>query len=221
MSVVKVAYKVVSTKWHIEKMLNELSHKEVLSLDTETKGLYSKEERKEAKEYLKQENITINEKRIALQVASNSGLSFPSLISVTHFIFGLSENESVIIICTNPSLEIYIWNWVARYNGLLLIHNTLYDLKIMYNRIRKFPKNYEDTQLLAKCLTNHVNVWKCKVGLKDLMGSYYSPSWQISAEEYEPDNLKDPKFLMYSAIDGAAVIKLWNDMQEHMEPNDV
>lgn len=219
MSIIKVSYKVVSTKWHIEKMLSELSHKEILSLDTETRGLYSKKERKEATEYLKRENIPVNQKRIALQIEANSGLSFPSLIAVTHFVFGLSEDESVILICTNPSLEIYIWNWIAEYNGLLLIHNTLYDLKIMYHRIRKLPKNYEDTQLLAKCLTNHVNVWKCKVGLKDLMGSYYDPSWSL-LDDYEPDNLKDPKFLQYGSIDGAAVIKLWNDIQEHMGKSD-
>ena len=212
---IDVKFKVYGNKWHISKILNELSTREVLSFDTETKGVYSKAERKEAKKYLKGKNLPINKKSIALQIADNSGLSFPSLVNVTHFIFGLSESESVVIVCNDSQLEMYIWRWIANYKGLLLVHNALFDLKIMYHRVGKFPYNYEDTQLLAKCLTNNVEVWKCKVGLKDLMGSYYAPMW-ILVDEYEPVDPKDPKFLQYAAIDGASTFKLWYDIKGFM-----
>jgi len=213
---IDVNFKVYSNRWHVGKILAELSKREIMSFDTETKGVYSKADRKEAKDYLKGENLPVDQKSIALQVSFNSGLSFPSLVSVTHFIFGLSENESVIIVCDNPQLEMFIWKWIAEYKGLLLIHNALFDLKIMYHRIGKFPQNYEDTQLLAKCLTNHVDVWKSKVGLKDLMGSYYAPAWSLY-NEYEPESNKDPKFLIYCSIDGAATFKLWYDIKGFME----
>ena len=216
MSTIHVNTRVYSNKWHINKVLKELEQYSILGFDTETKGIYSKKERKEAKEYLKQNNIPIENKRIALQIAENCGLSFPSLISVTHFVFGLTEDETIILICDDPKLELYIWNWIATYPGLFLIHNTLYDLKIMYHRLKMFPIRYEDTQILAKCLTNNVDVWRSKVGLKDLMGSYYDPSWSLF-EEYEPDDLKDPKFINYAGIDGAATVKLWNDIQEYIE----
>lgn len=216
MSFIKVKTKVYSSRWHINKVLNELKDREFLGFDTETRGVYSKAERAKAVEFLKQNDIPLENKRIALQVAENNGLSFPSLVEVTHFVFGLSEDESIVIICDNPALEIFIWRWIASYKGLLLIHNTLYDLKIMFHRLKRFPVNYEDTQLLAKCLTNNVEVWKSKVGLKELMGTYYDPSWAL-IDGYEPDNLKDPKFIKYSGIDGAAVIKLWNDMKDFME----
>lgn len=219
MSVIKVDFKVVGSKWHIMAALDKLNKLEVLSFDTETKGVYSKAERKEAKTYLKGENLPVDKKSIALQIAANSGLSFPSLVSVTHFVFGISDNESVIIVCENPNLEMFIWKWLASYKGLLLIHNALFDLKIMYHRIGKFPHNYEDTQLLAKCLTNNVEVWKSKVGLKDLMGSYYDPMW-VLIDEYEPDNVKDPKFLQYASIDGAATFKLWYDIKGYMGKDD-
>jgi hypothetical protein len=146
-------------------------------------------------------------------------LSFPSLVNVTHFIFGVSDHESVILICDNHSLELFIWNWIANYRGLLLVHNTLFDLKLMYHRVRKLPRNYEDTQLLAKCLTNNVNIWKCKVGLKDLMGDYYEPAWAMM-DVYEPDDPRDIKFLVYCSIDGAATFKLWHDIQDFMEMDD-
>ena len=216
MSFIKVEYKVVSTRFFIKKLLKELESYKVLSFDTETQGVYSKEDKAEAKAYLKQNNLPVDTKRIALQVAENSGLSFPSLIRVTHFVFGVSAFKSVILICEDPKLELEIWNWVANYNGKLLVHNSLYDLKIMYHRIRKFPKDFEDTQLLYKSFVNNVDVWKAKAGLKDIMGSDYDPTWQLM-DDYEPDNLKEPKFLQYASIDGAATFKLWFDMQEYIE----
>jgi len=213
---IKVSYEVHSARWHIQKCLQRLQKVPMMSFDTETRGVYTPAERQEAKDYLKQENIPVNGKTLALQVANNSGLSFPTLVNVTHFVFGLTEDSSVIIICETPQLEKIIWNWIAQYPGKLLVHNTLYDLKIMYSRIGRFPIDYEDTAILAKCLTNHSSTWKAKVGLKDLMGSHYDPAWTLM-DDYEPINLKDPGFLMYAGIDGAATVKLWNDIQEHLE----
>lgn len=209
---INLDFSVYATDFHINKALQRLSFTPVLSFDTETAGVYSKEERKEAEQLLKGD-LTVEERQLALLVSANSGLSFPSLVNVTHFIFGTSESHSVILICDNPKTEYRIWKWVADYNGLLLIHNTLFDLKLMYNRIGKFPKNYEDTALLAKVLINNSDTWKSKVGLKELMADDYDPSWTF-IDEYEPKNLKDPKFLKYAAIDGAATFKLWTDMQD-------
>ena len=146
-NIIKVKFKVHGNRWHIAKALHKLSNYDVLSFDTETKGVYSKAERKEAKEYLKGNNLPITSKRLSLQVAANSGLSFPTLVNVTHFIFGTAEDESVILLCDNPKLELFIWRWIAQYKGLLLIHNTLFDLKLMYHRIKLYPLNYEDTAL--------------------------------------------------------------------------
>ena len=219
MGTINVSYGVYSTRWHIDKALCKLMAHPVLSFDTETKGVYSKPERQEAKQYLKNAGIPIDNKRIALQVAENSGLSFPSLVNVTHFIFGTSEDHSEVMVCNNYQLELFIWNWVAHYPGVLLIHNTLFDLKLMFHRINAFPLNYEDTALMAKTLVNNVDVWKAKVGLKELMGSYYDPAWTL-IDEYEPDNLKDRKFLRYAAIDGAATFKLWYDIQDYLAGED-
>ena len=214
MSYIKVSYEVCSTPWHTKKMLQKLKQYDRLGFDTETQGVYTKAQRKEATKLLKEENVRPDHRKLALLVANNSGLSFPSLVRVTHFIFGISESESVILITQHPQEEFMIWNWIAEYKGLLLIHNTLFDLKLMYHRIGKFPEFYEDTQLLAKCLINNADVWKAKVGLKDLMGSYYNPKWTLM-EDYEPTNLKDPDFLDYAGIDGGAVVKLYENLEEH------
>lgn len=218
---INVTCEVHATRWTIQKFLNEELPKRALwSFDTETAGIYSKAERAEAEEYLKGDDLEPYYKRAALQIANNSGLSYPSLIKTTHFIFGVSESHSVILICDNNYyLELLIWDAIADYDGLLLIHNVSFDLKIMQHRINRLPKNWKDTQLMAKCLTNNCEVYKSKVGLKDLMGSYYDPMWSLF-NEYEPDNLKNPAFIKYCAIDGAATIKLWHDIQEILEPED-
>lgn len=214
MSYIEVTYDVCSSSWKSRQVLKKLATYPLLSFDTETRPVYSKEERAEANKLLKQENLPRDVKKLLSLSSNTSGLSFPSLINVTHFIFGISNSESVIIVTQYPHEEFLIWNWLAAYKGKLLIHNTLFDLKIMYHRIHKFPQDFEDTQLLAKVLINNADIWKSKVGLKELMGSYYDPQWTL-IDSYEPENLKDPKFLRYASIDGAAVIKLWEDTQEY------
>lgn len=217
---INVTCEVHATRWTIQKFLNEeLCNHAVWSFDTETAGVYSMAERDEAEDYLKGDDLDPDAKRKALQIANNSGLSYPSLVKTTHFIFGVSESHSVILICDNHYLELLIWNAIADYNGMLLVHNASFDLKIMMHRVHRMPKNWEDTQLLAKCLTNNCEVYKSKVGLKDLMGSYYDPMWSLF-NEYEPEDLKNPAFIKYCAIDGAATIKLWYDIQEILEPED-
>ena len=212
---IKVDFSVYATRYHIDKAIQRLFQLPVMSFDVETSGVYSKKERAEALRLLKNEDLPLDQRRLSLQVSTNSGLSFPSLVSVTHFVFGEAEDRSTIFVCDNPGLEYHIWTQLKRYQGLMLIHNTLFDLKIMYHRVKALPQNYEDTALIVKTLTNHVDTWKSKVGLKELMGVYYDPKWALM-DEYEPAFLKEPAFLSYASIDGAATFKLWNDVQNHL-----
>lgn len=211
---IKVEYEVKATPWAIQEKLSDLEKNDHMSFDIETKGLYSKEQRKEALKLLEEDLNTYTHKLVSV-VANNSGLSFPSLVKTTHFIFGISESKSVVLIPPNRQSEILIWNWLSKYPGLLLIHNTLFDLKVMYHRIGKLPKRYDDTALMLKTLVNNSDVWKSKIGLKDTMGGFYSPAWAMY-DEYEPENPRNPKFLEYAAIDGAATFKLWVDIQMYI-----
>jgi hypothetical protein len=211
--IIQVQYEVFSTRYHIDKALKRLEQYATLGFDTETKGVYSKAERKAAEKYLLQQDLPLTEKRVALLVAGNSGLSFPSLVNVTHFVFGISEDQSIVIVCEDHQTEMYIWCWLVTFTGKLIIHNTLFDLKLMYHRVRVLPKDYEDSALYVKAYINNAEEWRARIGLKDLVGEYYPPWWSLY-NEYEPDNLRDPKFLEYTAIDGAANMKLWSLIQE-------
>lgn len=203
---IDVTYDVYTTPWSINE---KLAHTDctLMSFDIETKGLYSKDQRKKAMKLI-ESDLSIENHKLSSVVANNSGLSFPSLIKTTHFVFGTDKRYAFILVPPNDHVELLIWNWIRNYRGKLLIHNTLFDLKVMYHRIGDFPHDYEDTALMLKTLINNSDVWKAKVGLKDQMAGYYSPAWSIF-DEYEPENPKNPKFLEYAAIDGAATYYLY------------
>ena len=86
----------------------------------------------------------------------------------------------------------------------------------MFQRTGKMPVNFTDTALLVKCLVNHVDIWKAKTGLKELVGEYYDPKWSLY-NDYEPENLKRKDFINYCAIDGAGTFLLYELIQEELK----
>lgn len=189
---------------------------DILSFDCETRSVYDKAERAEAKEYLKDATTSDPYYKQARVVSESSGLSYPSIVKTTHFIFGISKHKVCTVICKTPEIELFIWNLIAGYGGTFLIHNSGFDLKICYERTGKLPKKFEDTMLMAKCLINHVNIWKSKTGLKELVGDYYPPSWSLYSD-YEPSDLKNPDFLKYCGFDGSAVWTVYSLIQEELK----
>jgi len=213
MGIIHVNYEVASTNYGISRMLQKLNNYNIMSLDLETQSVYSQEEIKEAKQLVKSKEFSEysrDDQKLLKQVAKASGLSNPTLVKVTHFIFGVSEDFSYILISTNPQTEQRIWEWVSNYQGKLVLHNALFDLKIMYNRVQQLPLGYEDTQIEAKCLINDADEFKARTGLKLLMGDYYDPKWVLLDEEgYNSTNYKKESFLRYAAIDGASTFLLY------------
>ncbi len=213
MSIIQVEYETFSSTWFIRKALEKLNKYPFLSFDIENAGVYSKTERKEALKYLTLGNTDMYYHKLASVVSNNSGLSHPTLINVTHFVFGISKSYSIIIITDSPQKEFMVWNWIANTYVHFYVHNTLFDFKVMHSRIGKLPRFYDDTALMVKTLINNSHVWKSKVGLKDLMDGYYDPAWALM-NDYEPEDLHDKKFLNYTAIDGAATYYLHELIQK-------
>lgn len=211
---IKVEYESYASMYSILQVLKGLMKYQLLAFDVETRSIFPQEEIKKAKALLKHSELVSPEDLIAVkQVARADGLSTPVLVRTTHFVFGLSKSTSIVLIAQDAKTEMAIWNWVVKYPGKLLIHNTGFDLKICYQRTGKFPIDYEDTQLLAKTYINDAENWKSRVGLKILMGSSYDPKWMLF-EDYNVANLKNKNFLDYAAIDGAAVQLLWSQLNE-------
>jgi len=206
MGIIHVNYEVASTSYTIGQVLRKLSDKPILAFDTEVRSIYSNKEIKEAKELLKD---TINMNRDLINelklIAGSSGLSYPKITKVTHFIFSYEQSNSYILIPNSPQEEIRIWNWLANYTGKTLVWNSLFDMKIMYERIQKLPIDLEDPMLMLRTLINDVDSWKCRTGLKEFVGSYYDPKWSLM-EDYTNENYKDKTFLQYCATDTSALL---------------
>ena len=215
-----VYYEAYNSVYKIKNTLAKLNNCKMLSFDTETRSIFDKKERQKSKLIIQNNEYNSNyEYKKNCLISNSSGLSFPSVVKTTHFVFSKSPTVSHILICDNHVKENMVWNFILKYKGKLIIHNALFDLKILYQRTGQLPKNYVDTSLLAKCLTNHVNVWKCKVGLKDLMGKHYDPIWSLM-DNYEPEDYKDKNFLNYVAIDGAATFYLYELIKDEMAKNE-
>jgi len=208
------SYTVHSTLFHIKRVLNSIDRsKDIVSFDLETRSIYNKEDKKLAKEYLEDTNLSVNKRNEYMRIVNSSGLSHPSLIKTTHIILGLDEYTTVILI-VDEKLELYVFNWLVNTNVKIVIHNSLFDLKIVYYRTGKFPKNYDDTQLMVIDQINDCEDFNRRSGLKVLMGSYYPAKWSIKEDiDYEIDNLKDKNFLEYCHYDGCSCFKLYNQLK--------
>lgn len=145
-----------------------------------------------------------------------TGLGHPSKETLTHLSFANSESHGRVIVFENKKIEQVVLNWLTTTKIPQIWHNASYDFKFIWHRTGKFPLVYEDTAILAKTITNHVNVFKSKVGLKELMGHYYG-DWAVSSELFSLDNLKNETLIKYAAIDACATYKLWNQIQEYIK----
>lgn len=223
---IDVTYDLATTGFKTNTMLRLLESEPLLAFDTETQAIYSQAEIQEAKSLIKQwkndpttqEGYTKEDIKLTKQIARVSGLSYPSLVKVTHFIFSCSINHSYIIIPNSYNEEMRIWEWIKNYKGTLIVHNSLFDLKIMYERLKQLPKNYEDTQLIAKTLINDADDFNARTGLKTLMNGYYDPKWAMLDDEgYNPEDLQKKSFLNYCAIDGCSTYYLYQLLQAEIK----
>ena len=154
---VKLDYEVYSTLYAIRKLLDKIEAEyDVISFDIETRSIYTKFQRELAKTYLADDSLSIEEENEYTRILHSSGLSHPSIVKTTHIILGLSDTKSVILI-VDERLERYVFNWLVNTNLKILIHNASFDLKLVHHRTGKFPKDFEDTQQLAKVLINDCN----------------------------------------------------------------
>lgn len=90
-------------------------------------------------------------------------------------------------------------------------HNASFDFKHIFYNTGKLPKNYIDTQLLAKCILNDADSFKDRTGLKDLMAYAYG-DWAISKENFTLEEMYDENMIRYAATDSPATYRLYQDI---------
>lgn len=154
-------------------------------------------------------------KRVLLQEITSDGLSHPSLTTITHLSIASSESEGKVIIFDDKSDNGYLRNTVLDFlvttDKTQIWHNCQFDFKHIYYYKKKIPKNFIDTQLLAKSLITDADSMKNRFSLKELMAYAYG-TWAISKDNFTLAEMWDEDLIKYAATDSCATYKLYKDI---------
>lgn len=191
----------------------------IVGVDFEAAVRYSDEEIAEAKSELELTNPEFYKRLELQQIINATALSHPSKAFPTHLSIGLSETEAKVVIIHTYELLYLVMDWLTTTEVTQIWHNASFDFKHIYHHTQKFPKNYEDTQILAKTVLNHVEVYKAKTGLKELMSEEYG-AWATSKDNFTVSEMYEPYMLKYAATDGCAVVCLWNRVNSYLRDQD-
>lgn len=208
-----VTYKSTSNPYIALQLLNSLPS--VIACDFETASKYSDSDKLQLQAELDLLEDKKTDYALALkQRIASTGLSHPSMVDITHLSVAYSESEAYVIITDTPKLRSLILNWLVTTDRLQIWHNASYDFRLVYHATNKFPPNYEDSQIFAKTLLNHVEVHKANTGLKRLMGWRFG-SWAVAADSFNLSRMYDEDVLLYAATDAVSTLCLYNELRAY------
>jgi hypothetical protein len=148
-----------------------------------------------------------------------TALDHPSHCTLTHCSVAISDHQAFVFVLDNPTITSLVLDFLTSTEQTQIWHNLSFDARHIVYHTGKFPKNYEDTQILAKTLLNHTNPLQAKTGLKELAGMWYG-DWGISSDNFTREQMYQEHVIRYAAIDACATFKLWTHIQEQCDSID-
>lgn len=216
---ITVTYRATSSAYEANKLLAEISKYPTIAWDLEIASRYSEEELAKYQAILDDKSSTKARLIEAQGILNSTALDHPYHTVVTHCSIAISESEAYVFIMDNEAILRLVFNYLVTTTQVQVLHNSSFDFKHLYYHTGKFPKNYEDTALLAKTLLNHVDTWKASVKLKELAGRWYG-DWALSADNFVSEQMYETQMLLYSAVDSAATYKLFTFINEECDNDD-
>ena len=211
-----VNYEYTSNTYKAMKWLEALA--DPFAADFEVASVFTAKDKALMKYRLENFDLSREEQRIYTQRINSDGLSHPSLTVVTHLSVACSKDKGYVIVCDNDSIREAIFRFLTTTDKTQLWHNASYDWKRLLYHMGKFPKNFVDTLLLAKCLSNDCNPFRDRVGLKELMAYAYG-SWAVAKEVFTLEEMWKPETIKYAATDSCAGYLLFQDLMEEINDN--
>ena len=208
-----VTFQSTTSATEAQTWLNSLTVPTV-ACDFESASRYTEAEKAEFTAQL--ETASRSEKHVLLQRINSDGLSHPSLSQLTHFSLAYSESEAYVFILDNPEIHSVVLDWIVTTEIKQIWHNLCFDGKHIYYNRKRLPKDYEDSQILAKTLLNHVDNTKSATGLKHLMG-YKFGAWAVSSDSFNMSRMYDEDILLYAATDSISTLTLWNEISNYLK----
>ena len=213
---IQVKYQQTNDSKTALEFLKELEKAPLFAWDLEIAVKYTPAQLEHFKSIL---NSTTISKRTRITLQSKlqaTALDHPSHCTITHCSLAASENEAYVIIIDNDKVRDVVLNFLVTTNTKQVLHNASFDFKHIYHYTKKLPKNYEDSQIRAKCILNHVETWKANTGLKELAGKWYG-DWGISSDNFDISQMYQDKVIRYAATDACATYKLWESITEYVK----
>lgn len=213
--IIPVTYKATSNALTANGYLREIASQPIFAADFEAASRYSPTKIAQFQSIV-DDPTTDKFTRIDLLSRINaSGLSHPSHVRLTHCSIATSESEAYVFILDNKHITNRILNFLITTPQRQVWHNASFDFQLLYYFTGQMPILYEDSQLFAKCILNHVDTTKAEVGLKSLAGHRYG-QWAISPDNFDVSKMYEPDVLHYAATDACATYWLYHSIQRHI-----
>ena len=214
---IQVNYKSTTNVYTANKYLQEISQYDLFAADFEVAVRYTKQELASFTEELSQSPPKRRKIELESKLAATA-LDHPSYTVLTHCSIAISNNEAYVFILDNKKITDRILNFLVTIKKRQIWHNASYDFRQIHYRTGKFPILYEDTQIYAKTILNHVETWKANTGLKELAGHKYG-AWGISADNFTKEQMYEEHVLKYAATDACATYWLYNSINNYVKEN--
>ena len=205
---IKVNYEYTSDINTAKQWLEEL--KDPFAADFEVAIKYTPEELEKFKNKMKDESLPYLSRKQYEAKYKATALGHPSHTKITHLSIADSIDFGRVIILDTPEITKAVLDFLTTTNKKQVWHNASFDFKHIEYYSNKFPRDYEDTQILYKTLLNHTDSLRVKTGLKALAGAKYG-SWAIASDNFTLSNMYDEGLLKYAAIDACATYYLWDN----------
>lgn len=217
---ISVTYKATSNALTANTYLREISSAAIFAADFEAASRYTPSQITEFQTLISDPS-TDKFTRIGLQSRVNaSGLSHPAHVRLTHCSIATSESEAFVFILDNKQITNRVLNFLVTTEQRQVWHNATFDFRLLYHFTGRMPILYEDSQLFAKCILNHVDTTKAEVGLKQLAGHRYG-QWAISPDNFDAARMYEPDVLHYAAIDACATYWLYHSINRHVHDQNI
>ena len=210
---IKVNYKYTNNMYEAQQWLDTLP--DLFAADFETASKYTKAQKELIKYRLDYFKLSDDKRRTYLQQLTSNGLSHPSLTVITHLSIGWTDKDSFVIVCDTPQMRRLVCNFLTTTDKTQLWHNGVFDFKHIFFNTKKLPKNFIDTQLLAKSILNDADSFRDRTGLKDLMAYAYG-DWAVSKDDFTLEEMWEESMIRYAATDSCATIRLYKDILEDL-----
>lgn len=207
---IQVTYKSTRNAYTASQYLDEIRQHSLIACDFEVAVKFTSAERQAMQDEL--DTNPSKMRRIQLEAAlAATALDHPSYCTLTHCSIAISDHEAYVFILDNKSITNLILQFLVTTPIKQIWHNASFDFRYIYYFTGKFPLDYEDSQIFAKTLVNHVDTYKANTGLKELAGSAYG-AWALAPDSFTLDHMYDSNMWFYAATDACATYWVYNGL---------